>query len=89
MTAQDLHRIRRRLAISLFGPAIRNLREFEADFRFERRFLLVSFRLSALLPMRGRYFAAGVAMLGLGLLPVPLSPAECQQPRRSSTEEDE
>lgn len=52
--------------ISLPGPAIRNLREFKTDFRFERRFLLVSFRLSALLRNRDCYFAAGVASVGLG-----------------------
>jgi hypothetical protein len=54
------------LAISLFGPAIRNLREFKTDFRFERRFSWVSFRLSALLRNGSRYFAAGVASVGFG-----------------------
>src|SRR3954453_16450846 len=66
MITRHLHRKRRRLAISLSGTAIRNLCESEADFRFERQFSLVSFRLPVLLRNGGRYFAAGVASVDTG-----------------------
>src|SRR4051794_22638697 len=54
------------MAISLFGWAIRNLRDSEAVSRLGRPLFPVSFRLSAFLRNRGRYFAAGVVSVGFG-----------------------
>ena len=71
--------------ISLFGLAIRNLRESEADFLLEQRFSLVSFRLSTLLRNVDRHFAAGDTFVGFGPSSRHSTPGRCRRLRDESS----